>query len=453
MATFKNVSASVISALVASERRKRARASSAQLNFEYAVIHILQELWKASAIGPSHEVTIHKGSGWYSKSSRYRNPHLTYRTMMHAFNGLQRCSLIDVLKEGYYDHDLQSGKATKIKASRQLKEHFKNLPVHPAIALPPDLDRECIIMRNTVDGRRVTIDYEDTSRTVQWRENLNRINKCLIRHWPDLELTNKETSDLQKRLALDRDKVPVDLSKRTLVRIFSNNSWEQGGRFYRAWWQNVPKEFRPFITIDGKRTIECDYSQINPYMAYARAGAPIGSDDAYDRVLEKPHLRDIVKQAFNAMLQATTSLPSKPHNIDLDGTGLSWKDLKTAVLKSHEPIENLFFKGIGNHLQFDDSCMAEAVMLHFPSIDAPALPIHDSFIIHHGYGPELEEQMRKAFFNLYQHEVPEVVPIIRDRKPASDGWEDLSIEAILSGPKGYEDYTKRLQDWDHWRAG
>lgn len=42
MATFEDVSASVIAAVVASESRKRARASSAQLNFEYAVTHILQ---------------------------------------------------------------------------------------------------------------------------------------------------------------------------------------------------------------------------------------------------------------------------------------------------------------------------------------------------------------------------------------------------------------------------
>lgn len=188
-------------------------------------------------------------------------------------------------------------------------------------------------------------------------------------------------------------------------------------------------------------------------MVYARAGATLGSEDAYDRVLGKPHLRDIVKQAFNAMLQATTALHSKPQNIDLNGTGLSWKALRSAVLKSHEPIEDLFFQGIGNHLQFDDSCIAEAVMLHFVGMDAPALPVHDSFIMHHGYASELEKQMRKAFHNLYGKEVPEIALIVRTVPIAPDDWDDMSIEAILAGPKGYEEYTKRLQGWDHWRAG
>jgi 8-oxo-dGTP pyrophosphatase MutT (NUDIX family) len=39
-------------------------------------------------------------------------------------------------------------------------------------------------------------------------------------------------------------------------------------------------------------------------------------------------------------------------------------------------------------------------MLHFAGMDAPALPVHDSFILHHGYGEsgEVEEAMRRAFY-------------------------------------------------------
>jgi len=39
-------------------------------------------------------------------------------------------------------------------------------------------------------------------------------------------------------------------------------------------------------------------------------------------------------------------------------------------------------------------------MLNFAEMDAPSLPVHDSFICHHGYAEtgEIEETMRKAFF-------------------------------------------------------
>ena len=38
----------------------------------------------------------------------------------------------------------------------------------------------------------------------------------------------------------DPDKRPIDLTRRTLVRIFAEGQFDKGGRFYRGWWQNVP---------------------------------------------------------------------------------------------------------------------------------------------------------------------------------------------------------------------
>ena len=38
--------------------------------------------------------------------------------------------------------------------------------------------------------------------------------------------------------------------------------------------------------------------------------------------------------------------------------------------------------------------------------DAPALPIHDSFIMHHGFGGELEEAMRREFHNRLGGNIP-----------------------------------------------
>ena len=166
------------------------------------------------------------------------------------------------------------------------------------------------------------------------------------------------------------DKDPIDLSKRFLVRIFTNGSKDVSTEYF--WWQNVPSEYRQFITIDTKKTKEYDYSQLNPNMIYAAYNLELGSEDAYNRVLDGEH-RDTVKQAFNAMIQASTPLTSKPENIDLDPLGMTWRDLRQAVLDAHKPIQHLFFTGLGNQLQFEDSSIAESIMLQFAAIDAPAL--------------------------------------------------------------------------------
>ena len=168
-------------------------------------------------------------------------------------------------------------------------------------------------------------------------------------------------------------------------------SW-LGGKTY-------PSEYRKYITIDEKRTAEFDFSQLNPHLLYHSNYKELGSEDAYDRVLDGEH-RKVVKQAFNAMVQASTPLKNCPNELDMSGLEMSWAELRDRIIKAHKPIADLFFKGVGNHLQFQDSNIAERVMLHFASMDAPALPVHDSFILHHAYGEtgEVEEAMRRAFY-------------------------------------------------------
>ena len=118
-----------------------------------------------------------------------------------------------------------------------------------------------------------------------------------------------------------------------------------------AWWQNVPSEYRKYITIDEKRTAEFDFSQLNPHLLYHSNYKELGSEDAYDRVLDGEH-RKIVKQAFNAMVQASTPLKSCPDEIDMSGLEMGWAELRDRILKAHKPIADHFFKGVGNHLQF-----------------------------------------------------------------------------------------------------
>ena len=147
------------------------------------------------------------------------------------------------------------------------------------------------------------------------------------------------------------------------------------------------------------------------------------------------------------MLQASRELTRAPKGIDLQSTGRSWAEVKGAILEAHRPIQHLFFTGVGNRLQFEDSCLAEAILVHFSSIDAPALPIHDSFIMHHGYGAELEDQMRKAFYERYNTEIKSPTSVIRPVETGTAEVMALDIDEAINGPKGFESYTQREQDW------
>ena len=426
-----------------------------QLRFDYAVRYLLIDLWKKHHTHPDNHLSIQKNKNFYSALKQYRDPQLTYRMAMHAFDGLQKLDMIYVVQDGYYDRIKMEGSLTRYKATYRLTEMFDELEGHPAITLKPNIDIQTILLRNKVDGRRQIVPYDEDKDTEQWRINLRKINLCFSKHILDLQIKDSEVSELQERLLLDNDKQPIDLTHKVLVRIFTNNSFKEGGRFYRGWWQNVPSEYRPYITIDSKATSEHDYSQLNPNMIYSVYNKELGSEDAYSRVAGEEN-RDVVKQAFNAMFQASTTLDRKPDGIDLDAIGMSWRELKEAILNAHKPIKDYFFKGLGNRLQFEDSIIAESIMLQFAKMDAPALPIHDSFIMHHGFGTygELEEAMRRAYHDRFHTDIKVKGDMVVPVKPAKDYpigdknfFADTSIDGIVNAENEYSQWRDRDKMW------
>jgi hypothetical protein len=439
------------------EIRSRSRTEQEQIRFNYAVRHQLIELWKKHHTHKDNHSSIQKNKNFYSALQQYRDPYLTYRMAIQAFEGIQKLDLIEVTKNGFYDRIKMEGNLTRYRATPKLSEMLGELDGHPLFDLPLNLDANTILLRKKIDGRNMLIPYEEDKDTEQWRINLKEINSCFSRHMIDLRIKDSEVEALQERLLSDSEKEPIDLTKKVLVRIFINSSFGEGGRFYRGWWENVPSEYRPFITINSKQTQEHDYSQLNPNMIYSLYNHELGSEDAYSRVLGPEH-RDVVKQAFNAMFQRNKPLESKPRGINIDEIGMTWKELRQAILNAHKPIKDLFFTGLGNKLQFEDSIMAENVMLQFARMDYPALPIHDSFIMHHAFGndgskeeSELEEAMRRAFHDRFHRDIgiSRELVVRQETKYVSNKTREVTegLEELLDAESDYSLWKNRDDMW------
>ena len=153
------------------------------------------------------------------------------------------------------------------------------------------------------------------------------------------------------------------------------------------------------------------------------------------------------------MLQASTELKQKPKGINLDALDMNWTELRQAILDSHKPIQHLFFKGLGNKLQFEDSCIAESVMLHYTHLDSPALPVHDSFVLHHAEGSygKLEEVMRRAYYDRFKSDIKvskEIVVEQVSKVPTDkDGFLSMEVEDILNAEKEYSQWRDRDRMW------
>jgi len=232
------------------------------------------------------------------------------------------------------------------------------------------------------------------------------------------------------------------LSKRSLYRVFNDAEFRTGGRFYGGWWQEIPSKFRDRITIDGKRTVQLDYSGLHPHILYHEKGLEL-KDDPYQVSLipsknaeDTEGFRKFIKRCFNAMLNAEAEMTRPPKaskgkpKETLGHWGVTWKQIVKTVIKRHPDIEGQFFTGAGLRLQRIDSDLCEAVVLAMIkcSPEIVVLPVHDSFIVHHGYKDELMGMMLGAYCVKYGN------------IPLPKASEDMVVE--ITG----------VPEWDSWSS-
>ena len=93
-------------------------------------------------------------------------------------------------------------------------------------------------------------------------------------------------------------------------------------------------------------------------------------------------------------------------------------------------------------------------MLWFADIDALALPIHDSFILHHAYAElgEIEEVMRRAFYEEMGDHISKVDTEILSWKDRKDGEADNTepaptVDQILMSDDDVSQWRQRHQLW------
>ena len=404
-----------IASITSFEKRRNKRSKKEQEGFEIAVLHMMELLWKSHQSYPYRLPKINLNKNFYSTSNKYGIKGLTYRHLIeNVYLPLQKMGWIREERKGYNDRSGEGNSDTTwFKPSYKLKQTLESLEGHSSITIKPSLTRECIILR---DKEGNNIDYVDTAVTRVMRDNLVDINTMYQKHHIDLRIMDKEYRTLSCKL-LQKKKSnktqrqrQVDFSRKVLSRIFNDSKWGVGGRFYYGWWQEIPSEYRKYITIDEGFTHELDYSALHPHMVYFRNNLVLGNLDAYERIMVEGDItinktnRDIIKQVFNAMLNAKKPMARQPRGLDLKPLKKRWAEIVPIVLKAHHQIKHMFFKGYGGLLQYEDSCLVEDVLLEGMRKNIVALPVHDSFIVRRQYEDFLREQMMESFVKRFGRE-------------------------------------------------
>lgn len=385
----------------AGEGRTRARRASVSDDFVKCIRAICLDLFHANEVDPVMVTGVHRSHNQLTSNVAYPT-FITARTFEAALDGLHATGYVEEVSRGTQG----SGRTTRVRATPQLIRKMSVVNFSkPDIADTSDGIR--LALASGKFKSKVRTAFSDTAETTLWRANLDIINREMGRHIIGLDRTPAELEDLelQRRttatLTAKKKKKPynyqrLDMDAVTLHRVFNSPDWCDGGRYYGGWWQNVPKEYRRFVTIDGKDTCEYDYSSIHPRLLYAKSGHSWPANKDPYEAPHGPELRDAVKSAFLIMLNKEGTIQKRQvPNFDSTAARMSWKHFIAGIQETHAPISKFLGTGIGIKLQRADADIAEAVMLRFAQMRYACLPVHDSFIVLASLGEELEDHMKQ----------------------------------------------------------
>lgn len=372
----------------------------------------LYQAWCCVSPNTALEIPIHVSS-YHSKAIGAIN-HLSHQFVVLALKGLEDLGWVSTLV-GYRRSD-GSNVITKLLPAGHLLSCFEAIGVCWQELQPPKIG---IVLRGAItkDDAKVSTRVPDTMAVRRMQANLNRINRFLAKQAICLHLSNERITALGAKDS--RVEFALIFTHTALRRIFSRGSMEMGGRFYGGWWEGLPSEYRPFISINGHATGEVDFSELHPRLLYLLNGQTVPCGDLYDdgwRDASAPlydktiepyrSRRKLFKQVFNATLNdelGTFRLPKDDAAL-AKSLGLSLSSIRKLLFQKHPLLKEHARSGIGLRLQYIDSQIAEQVMLDLLEQHIPCLPVHDSFLVPRHQGRELILSMRRAFKAVTGHD-------------------------------------------------
>lgn len=408
------------------ENKKSRKKSDFSANMKVVLLNLYQSYLNS----PERYVAYHRGAPHYTNlkadvESRYhKNPHISQTKLVGVVDHLVSCALIENAVGGYFaDENGSHGFLSRMRATQALVGLWQEYRLSPAMIgrFKPD---EVIIQRGIPykdeNNNKVKplVYYSDNRVTRSMRKVVHEYNALLgsadIRI--NLDLMSDEDVDavVQNLSERDHPEISINYLQKHVHRVFNNNSWKQGGRFYGAWWIGCPSILRKYITINGKPTVELDYSGIHIHLLYALEGINyadmkedpyILDDDVPDRTLNKLILLTALN-AENEVKARDAVFDKLRQQNKLSTYDLTDKQpiaTKIGMLKQkHFKIAKYIANGEGIYLQYHDSCIIEKLLKYGITHSIPVLSVHDSVIVQAKYKSRIKDRMLK-YYSEYLH--------------------------------------------------
>lgn len=338
---------------------------------------IILDVWIAANYCESPWRAVSRNKSDYQKGTRYRKLFFKYDLFIGVLDDLIELGYIEQ-KIGFHDRRSGIGYQTRIKLTDKAL-NFLDFDIKQIERNPEVPDDETIIKK---DASGHLLDYVDDRFTNEMREDVRQYNNMV-------STAEINTNDIELKFRFDPTNV-------LLHRVFNGEDWDGGGRFYGQW-QQLPKEDRLKLKLDGESVVELDFVALHPAIAYSLQGFEL----AFDPYLIEGCERKDVKKAFLCLFncesrkQAINTIRSEFH---VKGAA----SLLHRIEEEHGLIADFFYNPpFGLMLMNIDSWICEKVLKKLMKQDILALPIHDSFIVKKSYEEELRRAMSDSFFELF----------------------------------------------------
>jgi hypothetical protein len=390
-------------------RKRRRRARSAQIKFETAVRTILCEAMVAVVSEIVDGFRCPRSKGVLEQVDRSRSPALN-PLLPQALDALAAVGLI-TQAIGYVGSGGERIQ-TVVRpgpALFQLCEPF-GLTLDD---FRQDRPGDEIILRGPKPedgGPAPEVRYVDTAQIRQMRAEMQAINAHLAQ--ADIVVTDGG----------------IDSGRRRLRRIFSNGSFESGGRLYGGFWiEGLKSEQRTrWLRIDGKPVVELDFGQCALRILYGMVRAHLPDGDLY-AIPGLAHAdRDDIKTLLAALtfigearLHALAPLTRKlcpdirpPIDGDLEpmADAVALDRVCHLVRDHHRLIAAFFPSTVGHQVQRIESDIMVRVLLMLSEMGITALPVHDAVLVRHDRADQAAAVMTIAFETLAE------APVVIRRK-------------------------------------
>lgn len=358
---------------------------------------------------------------------KYINSYISFSILISLLDKLEEEGYIKQEK-GVWSSNKKASKETVINATKKLINLFLKgyLNLEKISKLEP---KELIQLKTHTKENKSNkqVKYEDTRMISRMRNQLKKYNSFIANQEIKMYVENIEVKSEFKDYMLNLEKagiikinnlnnlIDISMVYNSLHRVFNNNSFKQGGRFYGASYQSFGKnktglKLRPYIKINENKVVCLDYSGLHINMLYNKKGLEYKGDPYMISGIPREYLKIAALVMLNAKSKkdANGALQKKLRKIT--GKSHKTKYIIDAFILKHSIISEYFCSNIGIKLQNIDSKIMNHILNDLTKQKIVALCVHDEVIVE-----EANEHLTRKLMNKYYKKIMNVCfnPIIK----------------------------------------